>query len=252
MSYNARNIQIPARGKVNGTYVNSSLAKSDAMLSGFDEAILLNQDGHVSEASAANFVMVRNGSFRIVSSDSISCWIFSILRSRFLTFSCCGLSCCRCCAFNCLRSFFDSRLTLFSEYPVFRVSGDSVLCAFLNIRSQAATTQSDVLHLYHEAKCNKQNILIRLSAIVVLRSRETGQDENHNGKDEMAPRIGGQNADRMNRLEIVWEPDYRNRYDFFEFRGEKPLRGMRIHNLCFSGLLLTRPMPVKQGVNLHQ
>lgn len=52
---------IPARGKVNGTYVNSSLAKSDAMLSGFDEAILLNQDGHVSEATAANFMMVRNG-----------------------------------------------------------------------------------------------------------------------------------------------------------------------------------------------
>ena len=52
---------IPARGKVNGTYVNSALAKSDAMLSGFDEAILLNQDGHVSEATAANFMMVRNG-----------------------------------------------------------------------------------------------------------------------------------------------------------------------------------------------
>ena len=52
---------IPARGKVNGTYVNSSLAKSDAMLSGFDEAILLNQDGHVSEATAANFMMIRKG-----------------------------------------------------------------------------------------------------------------------------------------------------------------------------------------------
>jgi branched-chain amino acid aminotransferase len=52
---------IPARGKVNGTYVNSSLAKSDAMLSGFNEAILLNQDGHVSEATAANFMMVRDG-----------------------------------------------------------------------------------------------------------------------------------------------------------------------------------------------
>lgn len=52
---------IPARGKVNGTYVNSALAKSDAMLSGFDEAILLNHDGHVSEATAANFMMVRNG-----------------------------------------------------------------------------------------------------------------------------------------------------------------------------------------------
>ena len=52
---------MPARGKVNGTYVNSALAKSDAMLSNFDEAILLNQDGHISEATAANFMMVRNG-----------------------------------------------------------------------------------------------------------------------------------------------------------------------------------------------
>jgi branched-chain amino acid aminotransferase len=52
---------IPARGKVNGAYVNSALAKSDAMLSGFDDTILLNQDGHVSEGSAANFMMVRDG-----------------------------------------------------------------------------------------------------------------------------------------------------------------------------------------------
>lgn len=52
---------IPARGKVNGTYVNSALIKSDAMLSGFDDAIALNQDGHVAEGSAANFMMVRDG-----------------------------------------------------------------------------------------------------------------------------------------------------------------------------------------------
>ncbi|MEM7345529.1 MAG: aminotransferase class IV, partial [Chloroflexota bacterium] len=52
---------IPARGKVNGAYVNSGLIKSEAMLSGFDDAIVLNQDGHVSEGSAANFMMVRDG-----------------------------------------------------------------------------------------------------------------------------------------------------------------------------------------------
>ena len=52
---------MPARGKVNGTYVNSALSKSDAMLSGFDEAIVLNQDGHVAEGSAANLVIVRDG-----------------------------------------------------------------------------------------------------------------------------------------------------------------------------------------------
>jgi len=52
---------IPARGKVNGAYLNSALVKSEAMLSGFDDAIVLNQDGHVSEGSAANFMMVRDG-----------------------------------------------------------------------------------------------------------------------------------------------------------------------------------------------
>lgn len=52
---------IPARGKVNGSYVNSALIKSDAMLSGYDEAIVLSQDGHVSEGSAANFMLVRDG-----------------------------------------------------------------------------------------------------------------------------------------------------------------------------------------------
>jgi branched-chain amino acid aminotransferase len=52
---------LPARGKINGAYVNSALVKSDAVLSGFDEAIVLNQDGHVSEGSAANFMMVRDG-----------------------------------------------------------------------------------------------------------------------------------------------------------------------------------------------
>lgn len=54
---------IPARGKIAGAYVNSALAKTDAQLAGFDEAILLNHDGHVSEGSAMNIFMVRNGVF---------------------------------------------------------------------------------------------------------------------------------------------------------------------------------------------
>lgn len=52
---------IPARGKLNGAYVNSALVKTEAMLSGFDDAIVLNQDGHVSEGSAANLMIVRHG-----------------------------------------------------------------------------------------------------------------------------------------------------------------------------------------------
>ncbi|MEO6294621.1 MAG: branched-chain amino acid transaminase [Candidatus Limnocylindria bacterium] len=52
---------IPARGKITGAYVNGALAKSEAQLNGFDEAILLNADGHVSEGSAENLFIVKNG-----------------------------------------------------------------------------------------------------------------------------------------------------------------------------------------------
>ncbi|MEO8432483.1 MAG: branched-chain amino acid transaminase [Acidobacteriota bacterium] len=53
---------IPARGKVSGAYVNTALAKTDAQRGGYDDAIFLDQAGHVAEASAANLFMVRNGS----------------------------------------------------------------------------------------------------------------------------------------------------------------------------------------------
>ena len=52
---------IPARAKVNGLYVNSALAKTEAIENGFDEAIMLNDDGHVSEGSGENLVMIRRG-----------------------------------------------------------------------------------------------------------------------------------------------------------------------------------------------
>jgi branched-chain amino acid aminotransferase len=51
---------IPARAKVTGAYVNSALAKTDAVLNGYDEAIVLNQNGHVSEGSAENLFLVRD------------------------------------------------------------------------------------------------------------------------------------------------------------------------------------------------
>jgi len=52
---------LPARGKIAGAYVNSAFVKTDAVRAGFDEAIVLNADGHISEGSAANFFMFRNG-----------------------------------------------------------------------------------------------------------------------------------------------------------------------------------------------
>jgi branched-chain amino acid aminotransferase len=52
---------IPARGKITGIYVNSALAKTEANEHGFDEAILLNHDGHVSEGSGENIFFVLDG-----------------------------------------------------------------------------------------------------------------------------------------------------------------------------------------------
>ena len=52
---------IPARGKVSGAYANSALIKTDANRAGFDEAIVLDSHGHVSEGSAMNIFMVRDG-----------------------------------------------------------------------------------------------------------------------------------------------------------------------------------------------
>lgn len=52
---------IPARSKVAGAYVNSALVKTDANRSGFDEALVLTSEGHISEGSAMNVFMIRNG-----------------------------------------------------------------------------------------------------------------------------------------------------------------------------------------------
>jgi branched-chain amino acid aminotransferase len=51
----------PPRAKITGLYVNSALAKSEAVQNGYDEAILLSHDGHVAEGSAENIFLVRRG-----------------------------------------------------------------------------------------------------------------------------------------------------------------------------------------------
>jgi branched-chain amino acid aminotransferase len=53
----------PARTKCTGIYINSALAKSEAIQAGFDEAIVLTHEGHVSEGSAENIFIVRQGVF---------------------------------------------------------------------------------------------------------------------------------------------------------------------------------------------
>ena len=52
---------IPARCKVAGAYVNSAFAKTEALLNGYDEAIMLNPDGTVAEGSGENVFIVRGG-----------------------------------------------------------------------------------------------------------------------------------------------------------------------------------------------
>jgi len=52
---------IPARFKIVGAYVNSALAKSEAHREGYDDALMLASDGSLSEGSAANFMLVREG-----------------------------------------------------------------------------------------------------------------------------------------------------------------------------------------------
>jgi len=53
----------PARAKCTGIYINNALAKTEAMANGYDEAIMLTQDGHVCEGSAENIFIVRDGTF---------------------------------------------------------------------------------------------------------------------------------------------------------------------------------------------
>ncbi len=50
---------IPARAKITGIYANSALAKTEANLNGFDEAIMLDERGHVSEGSGENIFIVQ-------------------------------------------------------------------------------------------------------------------------------------------------------------------------------------------------
>lgn len=52
---------IPARGKISGAYANSALIKTDAIRAGFDEALVLDNSGHISEGTAMNVFMVRDG-----------------------------------------------------------------------------------------------------------------------------------------------------------------------------------------------
>lgn len=59
--YRQEDRSLPLRGKISGAYITSSLAKTEAVESGFDEAILMNSQGKVSEASGMNIFLIRDG-----------------------------------------------------------------------------------------------------------------------------------------------------------------------------------------------
>lgn len=52
---------VPSRAKVNGGYANNALIKNEALLNGYDDAIVLDAQGRVTEATVANLFIVRNG-----------------------------------------------------------------------------------------------------------------------------------------------------------------------------------------------
>lgn len=59
--YRQEDRSMPLRGKLSAAYITSALAKTEAVESGFDEALLMNSQGKISEASGMNVFLVRNG-----------------------------------------------------------------------------------------------------------------------------------------------------------------------------------------------
>lgn len=74
---------IPCRAKICGAYVNSSLAAQEARDRGFDEAIFLNETGHVAEGSAMNIFLVRDG--RLITPDVSQGILEGITRDTVMT-----------------------------------------------------------------------------------------------------------------------------------------------------------------------
>lgn len=72
----------PSRAKINGSYINASLMKNEALLNGYDEAIALDHNGHVSEGTVANIFIVRGGI--LITPDSATDILEGITRGSVL------------------------------------------------------------------------------------------------------------------------------------------------------------------------
>lgn len=73
---------IPPRAKVTGSYANTALIITDAKLAGFDDAIVLSQDGHVTEGSAMNLFLVQDG--KLVTSNITDNILVGITRNTII------------------------------------------------------------------------------------------------------------------------------------------------------------------------
>ncbi len=73
---------VMARAKVSGYYVNSQLAKKEAILHGYDEAILLDEEGYICEGSGENIFIVRKG---ILKTTPLTSVLEGITRDSILT-----------------------------------------------------------------------------------------------------------------------------------------------------------------------
>jgi branched-chain amino acid aminotransferase len=74
---------IPARAKITGIYANSALAKTEAQLNGFDEAIMLDERGHISEGSGENIFVVIDG--QVITPPPSSDILVGITRDTVMT-----------------------------------------------------------------------------------------------------------------------------------------------------------------------
>jgi branched-chain amino acid aminotransferase len=76
---------IPSRAKINGSYINASLMKNQALMEGYDDAIALDTDGHVAESTVANIFIVRNG--KLITPDLSADILEGITRSTVIAWA---------------------------------------------------------------------------------------------------------------------------------------------------------------------
>ena len=73
---------VPSRAKVNGQYGNASIMKKEALRNGYQEAIALDASGHVSEGTAANLFIVREG--KLLTPDTTTDILEGITRATII------------------------------------------------------------------------------------------------------------------------------------------------------------------------